>query len=395
MENHHDSAREPGPGIGILAAPLVWGEGLARALVAHSADIILVLTADHICRFASPAVCDRLGYAPEDVLGADVIPLHHPDDLPRAAAMLADAAAHPGRPAQCEVRLRHRDGSWRWMAVIATNRLEDPAVGGIVCNLREVTERIEAALAAVEAHQAQEMVSRDLERLASAKSDFLRLLAHDLKNPLAAMAGNAELIAMESPDRPLVLESAQVIQNEARHLARLIDDLLLLDQMEVAELVLRRQEVDLNALVRDTIDRLRRLTAERDVRLILEPGLARVQTDPERLVQVVINLVGNAIKFSPNGGPVTVRTTREDGGVLFSVRDEGVGIPATALPTIFDRYRRAQSGAARGIVGTGLGLTIVREIVRLHGGEVWAESVEGEGSTFYVRLPQSPAMNQP
>jgi len=373
--------------------PLVWGERLTAALVAHSADVILVLTADHHCFFANPAVRDRLGYAPDEVLGADIIPLHHPDDLPRAAAMLAESAAHPGEPAECEVRLRHRDGSWRWMAVVATNRLDDPEVRGIVCNLRDVTERTEAALAAVAAQQAQDMASRDLERLALAKSDFLRLLGHELKNPLAAMAGNAELIAMESPDRPSVLESAQVIQDEARRLARLIDDLLLLDRIEATELVLQRESLDLNGLVEQTVGRLRGLAPEQDVRLILGSDLPSVHADRERVTQMLINLVGNAMRYSPDGGPVTVTTTHEGDRVVLSVADEGVGIAADELDRVFDRYHRARSGQSRGIAGTGLGLAIVREIARLHGGEVWAESTEGEGSTFHVSLPVAPVTN--
>ena len=373
--------------------PLVWGERLTAALVAHSADVILVLTVDHLCCFANPAVRDRLGYAPDEVLGADIIPLHHPDDLPRAAAMLAESAAHPGEPAECEVRLRHRDGSWRWMAVVATNRLDDPEVRGIVCNLRDVTERTDAALAAVAAQQAQDMASRDLERLASAKSDFLRLLGHELKNPLAAMAGNAELIAMESPDRPSVLESAQVIQDEARRLARLIDDLLLLDRIEATELVLQRESLDLNGLVEQIVGRLRGLAPEQDVRLILGSDLPSVHADRERVTQMLINLVGNAIRYSPDGGPVTVATTHEGDRVVLSVADEGVGIAADELVRVFDRYHRARSGQSRGIAGTGLGLAIVREIARLHGGEVWAESTEGEGSTFHVSLPVAPVTN--
>ena len=142
-----DKVGEP-LGATIIGTPLARGEGLADALVAHTADIILVLSADHVCRFANPAVQNRLGYAPAEVLGLDVSSLHHPDDLPRAAAMLAAVAADPGQPAQCEARLRHRDGTWRWMAVVATNRLDDPAVRGIVCTLHDVTDRMEAIISA-------------------------------------------------------------------------------------------------------------------------------------------------------------------------------------------------------------------------------------------------------
>ena len=366
---------------------LPWGEGMARALVAHAADIILVLTEDHFCRFANPIVLDRLGYTPDQVLGQNVIPLHHPDDLPRAAAMLQAAAAHPGVPAQCEVRLKHRDGTWRWMSVIAVNRIGDPAIGGIVCTLHDITERMEASLAAREALRAQERAHQEQQRLADAKSHFLRLLGHEFKTPLTAIAGNAELIAIEAPGQEGVQESAQVIRSEARRLARLIDDLLLLDRIEATELTISRTLIDLNAVIADTVGRLRALDVTRDIHLSLARQLPPVPADPERIEQVVTNLVGNAVRYSPEGELVTVTTELRPTDVEIRVIDRGIGIPADDLETIFHRYQRSRSGIAAGVSGTGLGLSIVREIVKLHGGTVWAESREGAGSTFCVRLP--------
>ncbi len=366
---------------------LPWGEGMARALVAHAADIILVLTEDHFCRFANPIVLDRLGYTPDQVLGQNVIPLHHPDDLPRAAAMLQAAAAHPGVPAQCEVRLKHRDGTWRWMSVIAVNRIGDPAIGGIVCTLHDITERMEASLAAREALRAQERAHQEQQRLADAKSHFLRLLGHEFKTPLTAIAGNAELIAIEAPGQEGVQESAQVIRSEARRLARLIDDLLLLDRIEATELTISRTLIDLNAVIADTVGRLRALDVTRDIHLSLARQLPPVPADPERIEQVVTNLVGNAVRYSPEGELVTVTTDFRPTDVEIRVIDRGIGIPADDLETIFHRYQRSRSGMAAGVSGTGLGLSIVREIVKLHGGTVWAESREGAGSTFCVRLP--------
>lgn len=367
--------------------PMMWSEELALALVEHSADIILVLTADHICLFANPAVCDRLGYDPEDLLGKDVISLHHPDDLPRAGEMLASAAAYPGFPAKCEVRLRHQDGSWRWMEIVATNRLADPAIQGIVCNLRDVTERTEAAIAAQEALQQQEAARRELEHLTHAKSSFLRLLGHEFKTPLTVIAGNADLLEMEEAGSDGLLESARAIRGEAHRLARLIDDLLLLDRMEATRLMLRRDAVDINALVVETVNRMRTMTPHREFHFQLEMDLLPVHADRERIVQMIVNLVGNAIKYSPDGEPITISTAREGATVSLSVSDRGIGIAAEDLPTLFERYRRARSGEMKGISGTGLGLAIVRELAQLHGGETWAESVEGEGSTFFIRLP--------
>lgn len=368
---------------------LPWGEGMARALVAHAADVILVLTEDHHCRFANPIIHERLGYRPEQVLGQNVIPLHHPDDLPRAAAMLEEAAAFPGMPARCEVRLLHHDGSWRWMSVIAVNRIADPAIGGIVCTLHDITERMEASLFTREALRAQERAGQEQQRLADAKSHFLRLLGHEFKTPLTAIAGNAELIAIESAGQEGVLESAQVIRSEAHRLARLIDDLLLLDRIEATELTIARVPIDLNALVADTVGRLRALDITRDIHLALARYLPPVPVDPERIEQVVTNLVGNAVRYSPDGEPVTVMTEQLPNDVEIRVVDRGIGIPADDLETIFHRYQRSRSGLERGVSGSGLGLSIVREIVELHGGSVWAESREESGSTFCVRLPLS------
>lgn len=366
---------------------LPWGEGMARALVAHAADVILVLTEDHFCRFANPIIQERLGYTPEQVLGQNVIPLHHPDDLPRAAAMLEAAATYPGGPARSEVRLLHHDGSWRWMSVIAVNRISDPAIGGIVCTLHDITERMEASLAAREALLAQERASQEQHRLADAKSHFLRLLGHEFKTPLTAIAGNAELIALESPGHEGVLESAQVIRSEAHRLARLIDDLLLLDRIDATELTITRSPVDLNALIADTVGRLRALDTTRDIQLSLARHLPPVPADPERIEQIITNLVGNAVRYSPDGEPVSVMTELLPEEVEIRVVDRGIGIPPDDLETIFHRYQRSRSGLESGAYGSGLGLSIVCEIVELHGGTVWAESREGAGSTFCVRLP--------
>jgi PAS domain S-box-containing protein len=366
---------------------LVWGEGMARALVAHAADIILVLTEDHLCRFANPIILERLGYTPEEVLGQSVIPLHHPDDLPRAAAMLRAAAGHPGVPARCEVRLLHHNGTWRWMSVIAVNRIADLAIGGIVCTLHDITERMEANLATREALLRQERASQEQHRLADAKSHFLRLLGHEFKTPLTAIAGNAELIAIEAPGQEGVLESAQVIRSEAHRLARLIDNLLLLDRIEATELTISRAPIDLNAVIADTVGRLRALDVTREIHLSLARRLPHVPADPERVEQVMTNLIGNAVRYSPDGAPVMVATELLPDEVEIRVMDRGIGIPAEDLETIFHRYQRSRSGLERGISGTGLGLSIVREIVELHGGTVWAESRDGEGSTFRVRLP--------
>lgn len=381
---------------GAVTWPLTWSERLARSLVAHSADVILVLTADHRCLFANPAVLDVLGYPPEAVLGQDVIPLHHPDDLPVAAAMLQEAATNPGRPATCQIRLLHHDGSWRWMAVTATNRLDDPAVSGIVCNLHDVTAHVKSAQQSEDALREEELARFEQEQLAQAKSEFLRMLGHEFKTPLTVIAGNAELLEMEldqsqqRTDLTGWYESTRAIRNEARRLGNLLDDLLFLDRIDAHRLVLRPRQVNLNFLTTETIDRMRGVEPDREFIVTLETEPALIEGDRDRLRQVIDNLLSNAMKFSLPQGPITVSTSLVDGGIQLSVADEGIGIGADEVPFIFDRYRRADSGERRGIPGSGLGLAIVREIVRLHGGHVRAESVLGAGTTIVCWLPFTP-----
>lgn len=136
----------------------------------------------------------------------------------------------------------------------------------------------------------------------------------------------------------------------------------------------------------ESVERLSEIATAHQAHVALVPDLPLIDADRERVAQAIRNLVGNVITYSP-GGAVTIATTRDGGSVVLSVADEGIDTPADELPSLFTRYRRARSGAARGIAGTGLGLAIVR----LHGGEAWAESVEGEGSTFFLRLPILPA----
>ncbi len=353
----------------------------------HSADVILVLTVDHRCRFASPAVRPVLGYEPDEVLGGDVIPLHHSEDLPRAAAMVGEAAINPGVPARAEVRLRHKDGTWRWMAVVATNLLADPTVGGIVCNLHDVTERTEAALATAEALVAKEIANRELQRVSQAKGDLLAIVSHEIRTPLTVITGYADLLQWAPGERSQVVGYARTIGGEAARLARLIDDLLVLARIESGRLALHRTPIDLNVLVEEEVERLRTIEPDREFRFVLDRSLPPVDADPERIAQVVVNLVDNAIKYSPAGGPITISTVRDGEIARLDVADEGIGIPADVLPTIFDRFHRVEQGTAWTIQGTGLGLSIVHQFVHLHGGHAWAESEEGKGSVFHVVLP--------
>ena len=225
-----------------------------------------------------------------------------------------------------------------------------------------------------------------IRRLEKAKSEYVSMVAHEIRTPLTSIQGFSEMAA--SPDTPPEKrkEYYRIILTESERLSRLVTNLLNLSRIE-AGLELNREPVDVPELVLGEMEFFRSQT---DVHRLEYKGSRDIPTvfaDPERLRQVLQNLLSNAIKYSPGGGRVEVETGREGRYVTISVRDEGIGIPAEELPRIFEKFSRVERDEATGISGTGLGLAIVKHLVELHGGKITAQSEPGRGSTFTVYLP--------
>jgi signal transduction histidine kinase len=160
-----------------------------------------------------------------------------------------------------------------------------------------------------------------------------------------------------------------------------------LDRMESGRMSMRTGDVDINEVLSEAMARAGTSAATVDFEADLDPRLPIVAGDRDRLIQIVSNLVNNAVKYSPDGGKVTLSTRGEGGFALVSVADTGLGIPPDEIGHVFERFRRVRSGAAQSIPGTGLGLTIVKQIVEMHGGKIWVESAVGHGSAFHFTIP--------
>ncbi len=244
-----------------------------------------------------------------------------------------------------------------------------------------------AALTTVEAFTRQRQAVEQLERLNRAKSEFVSIVSHEFRTPLTGIQGFSEMMRDEELGLEEMREYAGDINKDAQRLNRMIDEMLDLDRMESGRMTIHPEPMDLNTVVDEAVSRVRPNAPNHTLRVDLQSDLPPIKADRDRLTQVASNLLSNAVKYSPTGGQITV-TTRADGDQLrLDVRDEGLGIPPDALETIFERYSRVDSQATKDIPGTGLGLPIVRQIVQLHGGKVWAESELGRGSVFHVLLP--------
>ena len=219
------------------------------------------------------------------------------------------------------------------------------------------------------------------------KEDFLSAAAHDLKTPLTTVVAQAQFLerkAVRDPSAPSDLQGLQRIVREGQRLAALVTDLLDAARMEQGRLISDREPVDLGALVTEVVSRqdASPQPTELDVR-----GAIVGNYDRRRIEQLIENLVENAKKYSPEATPVRVEVWQHDGEARISVQDEGIGIPPTDLPKIFERFSRGSNVDDRKFHGMGLGLYICRGIVEEHGGRIWAESEIGRGSTFHVALP--------
>jgi signal transduction histidine kinase len=218
------------------------------------------------------------------------------------------------------------------------------------------------------------------------KSEFVAIVAHDFRRPLMAIRGFAELV-LEEPDLPVESrqEFMRTVINETEQLALLANDTMLITQIETGEFQCRWSEIDLGPFI---LESMPLGLSDHSVLLDIPPGFPKIMADPDRLRQVLTNLTMNAVKYSPQGGSITVRC-RERGteNLVIEVVDHGLGIPQDQIGRLFQKFQRVRSDEHMAISGTGLGLYICRLIVEAHGGQIWVESEMGKGSTFGIVLP--------
>lgn len=226
------------------------------------------------------------------------------------------------------------------------------------------------------------------------KNEFLAMLAHELRNPLAAIVNALQLIRRTIGDESPARQALQIADRQALHQARLLDNLLDTSRVVLGKIALQKQSVDMRMVVSNALDATRALIAARaqHVTLNMSDAPLVVEGDADRLEQVVRNILDNATKYGGTGGAIAIALTREDASVVIRVRDSGIGIEAGMLPRIFDLFAQADRSLAHSGGGLGVGLTLVRQLVELHGGQVWARSAgRNRGSEFEIRLP----LNEP
>jgi PAS domain S-box-containing protein len=329
------------------------------------------------------------GWSRERAVGRPVIDLVVPEDRRRDATAWQDRVAR-GQTVGYEAVRRRADGTSVEVSILSTAIALEPGRTAIYEIYRDITERKRAE---EELRRAKETA----EAATKAKSDFLAHMSHELRTPLNSIIGFATILRKNKQGRLGEIELTYLdrVRDSGLHLLRLINDLLDLAKVEAGKMDVELESVSLDRLVEEMIDQFRGQVVDQKVMLAasVPPHLPPFVTDPGKLRQILFNLVGNAIKFTPQGS-VTVEVVTDPASGLpirIDVVDTGVGIPPHKREAIFEAFVQAEAGAARAYGGTGLGLTISSSLCRLLGYRLAVESAEGAGSTFRVLLERGPA----
>jgi PAS domain S-box-containing protein len=331
----------------------------ARALETI-ADGVVLLDRDGVVLLWNQAAETITGRPRSEVVGRKAV-----DALPGYAESSERLPLDGSRPETVPVEI---DGRELWLSFSAVQFDE-----GTVFAFRDLTE------------------DRAIEQM---RSDLVATVSHELRTPLAAIYGAA--VTVRRPDMDIGQETRdrllEIVEHESNRLAEIVNDLLLASHLDSGRLQLAIETVDPKALTTSVIEAARiHLPEGVTLDLTAPKRLPAVRADEQQLRQVLVNLVDNAVKYSPDGGPVTVRLKREEGHVVWSVSDRGLGIPASERRRVFEKFYRLDPHMTRGIGGTGLGLYICRELVHRLDGRIWVESNNGKGSTFCVQIPVAKA----
>jgi PAS domain S-box-containing protein len=363
-----------------------------RLIVESAQDFAIILfdTAGIVTSWSAGAE-RMLGWTEEEILGQPATVFFTPAD--RDEQVLAQEmriALEEGRSVDERWHLR-KDGTAFWAnGVVSVARDEGGPVIGFVKIMRDNTEQKEIADRLYAATSAATDAQRHAEAASRAKDDFISMVSHELRTPLNTMRlwmrllGNPALPDKDRKEGHSTLERAVLAQQQ------LIDDLLDISRISAGKLRIEVRQTRLAEVIGSAIDSVRPVAVRRAVQLgyRASPDIGVVHADPDRMQQIVWNLLSNAIKFTPSGGRVAVDVSRDGEWVVIKVSDTGIGIRPEVLPRVFERFLQAQVGTARQHTGLGLGLTIVKQLVDLHGGGIVADSDgEGHGATFTIRLP--------
>jgi PAS domain S-box-containing protein len=353
-----------------------------RSLIDASPAILWTTDDQGQCTYLSQRWYDFTGRTPQQDMGMGWLDNIHPDDLQRSKEIFMGASA-ARVPFSMDYRLQRHDGQYRWVVDAGMPHVDESGgPDGFVGTVVEIHDRVVL-------EDEQRRLTRELTQKNRLQSEFLITLAHELRNPLAPIRAGLEVLR-ESPSGTTAANIQQVMRRQVDHMVHLVDDLLDMARLTEGKVALRRASVPLAEVIEEAVDMSMPLikSARHQLTVRLPEPPVMLNIDRQRIAQVLNNLINNAAKYTPAGGRIEVIATRQQGELAIAVADNGIGMDASMLPTVFDMYAQAPAGEGMTQGGLGVGLNLVRQLVQLHDGRATAESDgSGQGSCFTVWLP--------
>ncbi|MEG4321506.1 MULTISPECIES: PAS domain-containing protein [unclassified Microcoleus] len=371
-------------------AALIESEARFRNMANNAPFMVWVTDSTGYCTFLSQSWYEFTGQTEETGLGWGWINAVHPED--REHAMKAFLIAHQRQEIySTEFRLGRPDGRYSWALDAAVPRFtESGQFEGYIGSAIDITERKQVETERDMVLQLEQTARAEAERANRIKDEFLAVLSHELRSPLNPILGWSQLLQSGKLSAAKTAQALETIERNARLQSQLIEDLLDVSRILQGKLRLNVAPVKIATIILSALETVQ-LAAEAkkiQIQTILNPDIGLVVGDTGRLQQIVCNLLSNAVKFTPEGGRVEVKLAQIAREVQIQVSDTGKGIIPDFLPYVFEHFRQEDGATTRKFGGLGLGLAIVRQLIELHGGRVFAESPgEGQGATFTVRLP--------
>jgi PAS domain S-box-containing protein len=332
---------------------------------------------------------DYRGYAQYGALHEDGRP-YQAEEYPTARALLYGEIIR-----QEDLLYRRGDGILTYLSVNAAPvHTADGELIAAVCIYHDISERKHAEEERARLYALEQEARAQAEAALQARDTFLAIAAHELRNPITGLMGYAQVLERRATKTQMLNERDQralrTITTQADRINRLIGAVLDVARLQSHHLTLHRQRFNLCELAERIVSEIEPTLEQHMLEYRCDPAACLINGDPLRLEQVLYNLIQNAIKYSPQGGPIVVEVTQQGTDALLSVTDQGIGIREIDRRRLFERFYRAENALDSPIAGMGIGLYVVHEIVDLHGGSIEVESSEGRGSTFRVRLPCMP-----
>jgi len=361
-------------------ATLQQSEERYRLLADNSLDLIGLLDLQGTVLYASPSHYQVLGCVPTELTRHSIFDVIHADDAARAGAAVG-ALMDSGHSQTIELRLGHKDGHWLEVEAILS-LIPGEGEARILLSARDITARKQG-------EEKLQAAKQEAERANAAKSDFLSRMSHELRTPMNAILGFAQLLEMDELNDEQRQGVDQILKG-GRHLLELINEVLDIARIEAGRLSLSPEPVRVGEVVQETLQMVQTLADERGIRFEngIGAGSCHVQADRQRLKQVLLNLLANAVKYNREGGLVRLSCGPAGDRVRFEVSDTGPGISPAGLDKLFVPFERLGAEGS-GVEGSGIGLSICQRLVKLMDGEIGVHSVEDHGSTFWVELPSA------